>query len=66
MIAFLSEYGATLVVCAILLLVVVAVVLYMIRSKKRGKSVTGCGCGCGNCAMSAYCHSKSSEKSEES
>lgn len=56
MMAFLAAHGATIIVCAILLLIVGLIIVRMVRNKKQGKSMSGCSCGCGGCAMNEYCH----------
>ena len=50
----LSQYGGTVLVCAVLVALVALIVTYMIRNKKKGKS--SCGCGCTGCPMSGKCH----------
>ncbi len=56
MIAWLMEYGATIVIGLVLFAVVAGIVIKIAKDKKSGKS--SCGCGCKGCAMAEHCHSK--------
>ena len=50
----LTQYGGTILVCAILVAIVTLVTVFLIRDRKKGKS--SCGCGCEGCPMSGKCH----------
>lgn len=54
MLEFITNYGGTILVCAIIAAVMVLLVRSLIKDKKKGK--TCCG-GCAGCAMSGSCSS---------
>ncbi len=54
MLNFLTEYGGTIAIGAVLLVVVLLIVGKLYRDRKKGQ--TSCGCSCDHCPSSGACH----------